>query len=265
MGMRVCLHARVAVRVLMQLAEFDATDAPSLYAGARAVAWRDWLTDKSTLAVHGSVRDTPALTHSGYAALKVKDAVVDVLRDAFGARPDVDTKSPDVGIVLHIAAGRAGLFLDLAGEPLHRRGYRVAMVEAPLKETLAAAVLALGGARADLPFVDPMAGSGTLAIEHALAARGIAPGLRRRFGFERWPTLPPEELAGWGRMRAEAEAEAVAAQRRSCRPSSAPTSPPMRRTAARQNAVGRRRRRRDDVRARRRRRRWSGAGRPAPS
>ena len=213
MGMRVCLRARVAVRVLMQLAEFEATDAPSLYAGAHAVAWRDWLTDKSTLSVHGSVRDTPALTHSGYAALKVKDAVVDVLRDAYGGRPDVDTKSPDVGIVLHITAGRAGLFLDLAGEALHRRSYRVAMVEAPLKETLGAAVLALGGARTDLAFVDPMAGSGTLAIEHALAARGIAPGLRRRFGFERWPALPPEDLADWGRMRAEAEEGAVDAQK----------------------------------------------------
>src|SRR4029078_1573942 len=82
-------------------------------------------------------------------------------------------------------------FLDLAGEALHRRGYRVAMVEAPLKETLAAAVLALGGAPPDLPVVDPMAGSGTLAIEHALAARGVAPGLRRRFGFERWAAFDP--------------------------------------------------------------------------
>ena len=105
MGMRVCLRARVAVRVLMQLATFDAPDAAALYDGARAVAWRDWLTDKSTLSVHGSVRDTPTMTHSGFAALKVKDAVVDVLRDAYGARPDVDTKSPDVGIVVHIAAG----------------------------------------------------------------------------------------------------------------------------------------------------------------
>ena len=212
-GMTVCLRTRVTVRVLMKLAEFDAPDGPALYAGARAVAWRDWLTDRSTLSVHGSVRDTPALTHSGFVALKVKDAVVDSLRDAYGARPNVDTKSPDVGIVIHVAAGRAGLFLDLAGEALHRRGYRVAMVEAPLKETLAAAVLALGGARADLPFVDPMAGSGTFAIEHALAARGIAPGLRRRFGFERWPTLPPEARAAWQQMRAEAEEAAIAAQR----------------------------------------------------
>jgi putative N6-adenine-specific DNA methylase len=155
------------------------------------------------------VKDTPGLTHSGFAALKVKDAVVDSLRDAFGARPNVDTKSPDVGIVVHMAAGRGALFLDLAGEALHRRGYRVAMVEAPLKETLGAAVLALGGTHLDKPFVDPMGGSGTLAIEQALAARGIAPGLRRRFGFERWPTLPADAHAAWGRMRAEAEAIAV--------------------------------------------------------
>jgi len=237
MGMRVCLRARVAVRVLMQLATFDAPDAAALYAGARAVAWRDWLTDKSTLSVHGSVRDTPTMTHSGFAALKVKDAVVDALRAAYGARPDVDTKSPDVGIVVHIAAGKAGVFLDLAGEALHRRGYRVAMVEAPLKETLAAAVLALGGARPDLPFVDPMAGSGTFAIEQALAARGVAPGLRRRFGFERWPTLPPEALADWGRMRAEAEEAAIAAQQTALPPIVCADTDAAAVTAARQNAA----------------------------
>ncbi|HEY6476017.1 MAG TPA: THUMP domain-containing protein [Polyangia bacterium] len=208
MGMRVCLHARVAVRVLVQLGTFEAPDAKALYAGARAIAWTDWLTDKSAFAVHASVRDTPALTHSGFVALKVKDAVADALRDALGARPDVDTESPDVGIILHLAAGKAGVFLDLAGQPLHRRSYRVAMVEAPLKETLAAAVLLLGGAAGDAPFVDPMCGSGTLAIEHALATRGIAPGLRRRFGFERWPTLAPEALAALARLRAEADAAA---------------------------------------------------------
>jgi 23S rRNA G2445 N2-methylase RlmL len=236
MAMAVCLRARVAVRVLLQLAEFDAPDGPTLYEGARAVAWRDWLTDRSTLSVHGSVRDTPAITHSGFAALKVKDAVVDALRDAYGSRPDVDTKSPEVGIVLHLAAGRAGVFLDLAGEALHRRSYRVAMVEAPLKETLGAAVLALGGARADQPFVDPMAGSGTFAIEHALAARGIAPGLRRRFGFERWPTLPPEPLAEFARMRAEADAAAIAAQRLSLPPIVCADVDPAAVAAARQNA-----------------------------
>jgi putative N6-adenine-specific DNA methylase len=237
MGMRVCLHARVAVRVLVRLETFDAPDAKSLYAGARAIAWQDWLTAKSAFAVHASVRDTPALTHSGFVALKVKDAVADALRDALGARPDVDTESPDVGIVLHLAAGKAGVFLDLAGQPLHRRGYRVAMVEAPLKETLAAAVLLLGGAAGDAPFVDPMCGSGTLAIEHALAARGIAPGLRRRFGFERWPTLSPEALAPLARLRAEADAAARAAVGREWPPIVCADTDGKALAAARQNAA----------------------------
>jgi 23S rRNA G2445 N2-methylase RlmL len=214
MGMSVCLHARVAVRVLMQLATFEAGDQQALYDGARAVPWRDWLTATSTFAVHAEVHDTPSLSHSGFAALKVKDAVADALRDALGARPDVDPKSPEVAIVLRLAKGQGALFLDLAGEALHRRGYRVAMVEAPLKETLAAAVLAIGGDRHDVPFLDPMGGSGTLAIEHAMAARGIAPGLRRRFGFERWPLLAPAALADFQRARADADAQAVEALRR---------------------------------------------------
>jgi len=216
MAMGACLHARVAVRVLLELATFDAVDAATLYAGARAVDWRAWLTPASTFAVSAKLArdEAPALRHSGFAALKVKDAVADALRDALGARPDVDPKDPDVSIVLHVAGTRAALFLDLAGPALHRRGYRVAMTEAPLKETLAAAVLALGSVGHDAPsirpFVDPMAGSGTLAIEHAMAARGLAPGLRRRFGFERWPTLGDAPRAAWGRLRAEAEAAAEA-------------------------------------------------------
>jgi 23S rRNA G2445 N2-methylase RlmL len=209
MAMGVCLRARTAVRVLLRLATFDASDAQSLYAGARAVDWPAWLSAQSTLAVDASVRDNPALTHSGFAALKVKDAVVDALRDALGARPDVDPKKPDGSIVLHVAGRQGALFLDLAGEPLHRRGYRVAMTDAPLKETLAAAVLALGGVAPDRPFIDPMAGGGTLAIEHALAARGIAPGLRRRFGFERWPRFDETLRVAWEAARAAAEAAAM--------------------------------------------------------
>jgi putative N6-adenine-specific DNA methylase len=215
MGMVVCLRARTALRVLLQLATFDVDSGQQLYDGARAVEWTRWLTKDSTLAVDASVRDNPALTHTGFAALKVKDAVVDVLRDKLGARPDVDTQSPDVSIVLHVA-GRAGqLFLDLAGEPLHRRGYRVAMTDAPLKETLASAVLLLGGVALDRPFVDPMAGGGTLAIEHALAARGYAPGLRRRFGFEKWPSFYGDDAARakWTELRGEAEAKALESSR----------------------------------------------------
>jgi putative N6-adenine-specific DNA methylase len=206
-GMRACLHSRTAMRVLLELARFPAPDAAALYEGARAVAWADWLTVRTTLAVEASVSSS-AITHSGYAALKVKDAAVDVLRERLGARPDVDAKDPDVRIVLHLARGEATLSLDLAGEPLHRRGYRAVTTQAPLKETLAAAVLLLGGADPDLPFVDPLAGSGTLAIEQALRARRIAPGLGRAFGFQRWPVYRGGPQSAWDRMKAEAR-EAV--------------------------------------------------------
>jgi putative N6-adenine-specific DNA methylase len=207
-GMRACLHSRTAMRVLLELARFPAPTAEALYEGVRAIAWPDWLTVRSTLAVEATVGSS-GITHSGFAALKVKDAVVDVLRDALGARPDVDPKDPDVRIVLHLHRDQAALSLDLAGAPLHRRGYRAAMTEAPLKETLAAAALLLGGVDPALPLVDPMAGSGTLAIEHALRARRIAPGLSRAFGFQRWPAYRGGPQSLWDRMKAEARAAAL--------------------------------------------------------
>lgn len=204
-GMRACLHSRTAMRVLLELASFEARDADALYQGARSIAWEHWLTVRTTLAVEASVSSS-AITHSGYAALKVKDAAVDALREKLGARPDVDAKDPDVRVVLHLARNAATVSLDLAGEPLHRRGYRAVTTEAPLKETLAAAVLLLGGADPELPFVDPMAGSGTLAIEQALRARRIAPGIGRAFGFQRWPSYRGGPQSAWDRMKAEARA-----------------------------------------------------------
>jgi len=205
-GMRACLHSRTAMRILVELGRFSAPSQEALYDGVRTLAWEDWLTTRTTLAVEASVTSS-AITHSGYAALKVKDAMVDRLRDKLGARPDVDPKDPDFRVVLHLARGEATISLDLAGEPLHRRGYRTQTTIAPLKETLAAAVLALGGADPALPFVDPMAGSGTLAIEHALRARRIAPGLSRAFGFQRWPVYRGGPQSAWDRMKEEARAE----------------------------------------------------------
>ncbi len=207
-GLRACLHARTAMRMLLELGRFPAPDADALYAGVRAIDWEPWLDLRTTLAVEATVSST-TITHSGFAALKVKDAVVDALRERHGARPDVDPKDPDVRIVLHLARDEAALSLDLAGSPLHRRGYRAAMTEAPLKETLAAAVLLLGGVDPALPFVDPMAGSGTLAIEHALRARRIAPGLGRAFGFQRWPGYRGAVQSAWDRLREEARAGAL--------------------------------------------------------
>jgi len=144
------------------------------------------------------------------------------LPTSFGFPLALDPEDPDVSLVLHLAGEpaslRAGLFLDLAGDPLHRRGYRVAMTDAPLKETLAAAVLMLGGLRderaAALPFVDPMGGSGTLAIEQALAARDVAPGLRRRFGFQRWPPFAGALESSWRALLEDAHAQAAAGRAR---------------------------------------------------
>jgi putative N6-adenine-specific DNA methylase len=205
-GMRACLWSRTAMRVLVQLASFPAADAEALYRGVRSVDWTEWLTSRTTLAVDATVSSS-GITHSQFAALKVKDAVVDALREKLGSRPDVDPRDPDVRIVLHLAQDQAQLALDLAGEPLHRRGYRAAMTEAPLKETLAASVLALGRVPLDRPFVDPMCGSGTLAIEQALAARRIAPGLvRPALGFQRWPCYRGAPQSAWDRMKEEARA-----------------------------------------------------------
>lgn len=209
-GMRACLHARTAMRVLLELSRFPAPSADALYDGARAVDWSPWLTDRTTLAVEATVGSS-ALTHSGFVALKVKDAAVDAVRARLGARPDVDAKDPDVRIVLHLARDEATLSLDLAGAPLHRRGYRAATTLAPLKETLAAAVLLLGRVDPALPFVDPMAGSATLAIEHALRARRVAPGLGRAFGFQRWPSYRGGPQSAWDRMKEEARAAALPA------------------------------------------------------
>jgi len=207
-ALRACLHSRIAMRVLLELSSFDAPDAATLYDGVRAVDWTAWLTVRTTLAVEATVRDS-AIRHSGFAALKVKDAVVDALRDKLGARPDIDPKDPDVRVVLHLARDRADLTLDLSGPPLHRRGYRAGMTPAPLKETLAAAVLSLGGVDKELPFIDPMCGSGTLPIEHALAARRMAPGLFRSFGFQRWPCYRGTLQATWDRMKEEARLDVL--------------------------------------------------------
>jgi putative N6-adenine-specific DNA methylase len=209
-GMKVCLHARVAMRVLLEVSAFQASDADQLYSETREVDWTDFVGRGMTLAVHATTQDNPNLRHSGFSALKVKDAIVDMLRDRSGQRPDVNVRDPDVSVVLHVRGSEARLYVDLAGEPLHRRGYRAAMVEAPLKESLAAAVLSLGGVAADQPFIDPMAGSGTLAIEHALIARNIAPGLHRRFSFERWAAPEQRKILEILRKDARASIRATA-------------------------------------------------------
>ncbi|MDT8437611.1 MAG: bifunctional 23S rRNA (guanine(2069)-N(7))-methyltransferase RlmK/23S rRNA (guanine(2445)-N(2))-methyltransferase RlmL [Wenzhouxiangellaceae bacterium] len=187
---RACLWSRVANRVLLPLAAFEADDGDALYAGAGTIDWTEHLDPGRTLAV-SCTGQRPAITHGRYAEQRVKDAVVDQLRTASGERPSVDTRSPDARLHLHLAGSRAELALDLAGDSLHRRGYREPGTRAPLKENLAAAMLLRAGwpgiASAGGALCDPMTGSGTLPIEAAWIAGDVAPGLNRtRFGFLRW-------------------------------------------------------------------------------
>lgn len=194
-GFRACMELRTGMRVLDRLADFDAPDEHALYDGVRSIDWSPFLTARHTLAVRATCRSSN-LTHSQFVAQRTKDAIVDQLRERTGARPSVDLDDPDVVISVHLAKDRATVYLDLAGESLHRRGYRMDRGEAPLKETLAAAMLRLGGWDRKRPLVDPLGGSGTIAIEAALWAGDVAPGLfRRRFGFERWASHDE----GWAR------------------------------------------------------------------
>ncbi len=185
---RICHRSRLASRVLWPLAAFPARTADELHAGVAALPWPELVVPGATLAVgfDGSSRQ---LRHSGYARQRVKDAVVDVLRAAWGARPDVDPAHADLRLQGVLHRDRVTLYLDLAGEALHRRGWRHEGGEAPLKENLAAGLLLRGGWRAGSTgwLVDPVCGSGTLLVEGALIAADVPPGaLRRRFGFEYW-------------------------------------------------------------------------------
>jgi len=204
-GYRACLWSRFASRILLELAHFDAPDPDALYTHAGTILWDDHFTWKSTFAVHTTLVNA-ALNHSQFASLRIKDAIVDQFRKRFGKRPDVDALHPDIRINLHVQGTGASLSLDLSGESLHRRGYRTGSGEAPLKETLAAAIVRLSGwlerATAEPVLLDPMCGSGTLLIEAALMLSDSAPGLlRKTFGFMAWnrhdPTL-------WERLVQEA-------------------------------------------------------------
>ena len=201
---RACLWSRVGVRVLLEVARFEARDGEALYAGAHAVDWGAWMTPRTTLAVRATCRSSQ-LTHSQFVAQKTKDAVVDALRDRFGTRPSVDRDDPDVLLAVHLARDEATLYLDVGGASLHERGWRARAGAAPLRETLAAAVLRLSGWDRERPLVDPMCGAGTIAIEAAAWSRRMAPGLgRERFGFERWASHGDAERRGMAALRDEA-------------------------------------------------------------
>jgi 23S rRNA (guanine2445-N2)-methyltransferase / 23S rRNA (guanine2069-N7)-methyltransferase len=211
LGYRTCLWSRIASRVLLRVAQLPADDADTLYEAAREVVWEDHLRPGASFAIAaaGHPRPGSGIDNTHFAALRVKDALVDRLRERRGIRPDVDLERPDLRLRLHLAGDRATLSVDLAGEGLHRRGYRVATIAAPLRENLAAAVLLRAGFDGRAPAcVDPMCGSGTLLIEAAWIAADIAPSLmRERFGLHGWAG---HDARTWTDLRVEAEARRTA-------------------------------------------------------
>lgn len=204
------LHSRLAQRVLLRLAHQEYRTEQHVYDLAYAQAWENWFTERDSFKIETSAQHCP-LKSLNFAALKVKDAVADRFRAKKGARPNVDTYAPTVRIFAHFDATHLSLYIDSSGEALFKRGWRTETGEAPLKETLAAALLyacdwptklAQG-----LPLYDPCCGSGTIAIEAAQMARRIAPGKHRSFAFTR---LLSYQAAPWQALKAKALANECA-------------------------------------------------------
>ena len=203
-GFRACLVLRCAGRVLHEVGRFEAKTADALYDGVRTIDWCEHLNAQKTLAVRATCRSS-ALTHTQFVAQRTKDAIVDQIREREDGRPSVDREDPDVTVFVHLAKDEATIYLDLSGESLHRRGYREVPTEAPLKEHLAAAILRIAGWDRRSALVDPMCGSGTLAIEAWLWSRNVAPGLARaQFGFERWTSHDETKRRTMVELREEA-------------------------------------------------------------
>jgi putative N6-adenine-specific DNA methylase len=179
--------SRLITRVLAPLHVFKCDNTKHLYKVAKSLQWQEMLKPSGTFAVFATVSHSK-ITHSKYAALCLKDAVADFFREKYGRRPNVDTQNPGVWINLYIENNRAAISLDTSGGSLHRRGYRKRSVDAPLQETLAAAIIRFSGWEGEKPFYDPMCGSGTIVSEALMHYCRIPPGyLRKRFGFEFLP------------------------------------------------------------------------------
>ncbi|NQW66081.1 MAG: class I SAM-dependent RNA methyltransferase [Burkholderiales bacterium] len=217
------LHSRLGMRVLIQLAHQPYASEDDIYNAASAVAWEMWFTHKQSFRVEITAQHSP-LKSLNFATLRVKDAIADRFRDKSGQRPDVDTQRPDVRVHAHLTEKMLTLYLDTTGEPLFKRGWREDTGDAPLKETLAAAMLAasgwsmplltapgetppvvpsVAGVEQGLPLYDPCCGSGTIVIEAAQIACRMAAGLQRRFGFEK---LRVFDAHVWQQLQDEARA-----------------------------------------------------------
>ena len=204
-GWRACLQSRIAQRIQVLMNRFPAPTQDALYDGVMAVDWTPFITPQQTISV-SAVCVASNLNHSGFTALKAKDAIVDQIRmhDSRHQRPSISKTDADVRIFIYLVNNKVSVYMDLSGDGLHRRGYRKETGDAPLRETLAAALLRMSGWDRKTPFLDPMCGSGTIAIEAALWAANFAPGLfRERFGFERWANFNEKSAEIMRELRGE--------------------------------------------------------------
>lgn len=190
---KVNFRSRFAIRVLKPLKSFIANSEDVFHRLAMNYPWEELIGEGRTFAVH-AVLHSDTFTHSGFMALKCKDAIVDRIRQKRGERPSVDTENPDFSINVHINGHDCTISLDSTGQSLHMRGYRVTTGQAPLNEVLAAGMVELSGWDPDTPFIDGMCGSGTLSIEAAMKALQIPPGVFRKepYGFESWTDFDPD-------------------------------------------------------------------------
>jgi len=203
---RINYQSRFFSRIMAPLITFDCHSDRYLYSTAQSLDWSQFLTPDSTFAIFSSVHDSN-ISHSQYAALKLKDAIADWFMDKYGRRPNVDTINPDIWIGLRIFGNRAYIRLDTSGGSMHRRGYRMNSVEAPMQETLAAALVELSGWDGSTPLYDPFCGSGTILCEAHMKYCRIPSGyLRKKFGFE---NLPEFNVEDWRNVRKSVNSEII--------------------------------------------------------
>ncbi len=204
---RACLWSRTANRILLVLSSFEVKTQEDLYKGVQKINWFEHIDPEDSFAVSFSAKNSQAINNTHFGALKVKDAIVDQMREKFQKRPGINTEQPNIRINVYLHGETAKLSLDLSGESLHRRGYRDINIKAPMKENLAAAMLLRSGwpeiAKQRGSLIDPMCGSGTLLLEGAMIAADYAPGLLREyFGFIGWKK---HDADCWKKLRIEAQ------------------------------------------------------------
>ncbi|ACC71709.1 class I SAM-dependent RNA methyltransferase [Paraburkholderia phymatum] len=200
-GMAANLHSRIASRVLLKIAHRPYRNEQDIFALALEQRWEQWFSANETLRVDVTAIKSP-LRSLEFATLRVKDAICDRLRDKTGARPSIDTGAPDVRVFAFLTATDCTLYLDTSGEPLFKRGWRLDKGAAPLRENLAAGILRLTGWTPGTPLYDPMCGSGTFLAEAAQVALSIAPGVDRRFAFEKFKQY---DVSAWQTLKVAAQ------------------------------------------------------------